>query len=714
MSSDSGGKASSVQGGNVVSAAKEEMRFNYLLHELAECRQDDRDSITQILSVIAAGVAAVVIVVNVLTNGDGCSNCGTSGNPVMDAFKAYSPWILFGIVAAAFSYVLTLGLRSSLRYSYMKIIYKELETNCGINFPGWVEISAPLITLNPKHIKSYYTLMHFMGTTCAITSAVAVCGSIIAISTVGGGLRWWILGVLTLFFFVFAKTVAAMSDANAMMSKIEMLAKARRDRTTIASRMAESKDVRWLGFAMYLIYPHPQDLLKPLFVAFGFFLGWFIVGCDLTVCTFICRIVLVFVVFDVLGYQARYQINDIRGYHEDERNPAAAKRGRLASFGVPEPVAVRVSAAVAIAKIAAGIAAISLASPGDMRSALAVSFALIFVLALAYEHARSPWKGRLANGKLHKFLPLGLVGLGYALRIAAGIACGGGADILGLNSMALLAIVLVVAAAVPFGWSFVGITWMLECCAGRYKTGAVYHKPHIESLYGKALGRCQGSFDPALRYLPFNRRDSFKNIWNWGLVVSTVLMIVAALLLRLAVELGVPAERFGLEEILVAASVVLLLVGLVNYLVCPNRAKIGFAAMSGSAVIGVALVVWFVQDGALQCCAYPAVLLGAAIYVSICFGFKRTNYFKMADFAKELQFAFVFYPRAAFGFVFRWPKGEKRARAKVMSAKERLDKLNICDCVETSETKERRTELEKDLASALMADVAGFKTGEFL
>lgn len=689
-------------------ACDEEMQLDFLLHELSECRQDDRDSINQILSVIGAGIAAVVIVADVLTNGGGE---GVDGR-VMDALKCIAPWILFGIVVTAFSYVLSIGTRSSLRYSYMRLLYRKIK-DCGVDFPGWVEMSAPLITLNPRHIKSSYTLIHFLGIFCAIVAAIAVCSSAIAISVIGNGLRLDVLAAVALYFILFMWAVSAMSDASAMMAKIEALGKERRKQAESSSKKNDNEERGWPSFLLYLVYPHPQDALKLLFLVFGYALGWFISGESRPLPDLLSRSALLVGVFDVLGYQARYQINDIRGYDEDEKNPAAEKRGRLASYDVPEPVKVRVSATVALVKIALGVAVSIYMSPGDnMRMTLLTSFALIFLLAIAYECARSPWNKSVNGKELHKILPIALVGLGYLLRIGAGIVCAGGTNALLPDSPASVAIYLVLAASVPFGWSFVGITWMLECCAGRYNTGEAYHKDHIEYLYKKACNRgSEPGYDPASYYRPLKRRDSFRNIWNWALTASVVLMAAAALLLRATLAPDFLSGQLDVGFALIAAILLLLFVEVVGYLVCPGSDWVLKAASWPVIVICVGWIGWLLHEGNLRGCACPAVFLGAAVYILICLNFKRTNYFEMADFAKGIRYTLTVAPRALFGRLFKWPKNEGEEREAVKSVKKDLDGLNEGDSPETSETKAKREKHEKDLEAALRVYVHIFKSG---
>src|SRR4051794_815510 len=77
----------------------------------------------------------------------------------------------------------------------------------------------------------------------------------------------------------------------------------------------------------YLVIPRPKDLGKAVIVPLGMTVGFISVG-EVTASGLV-RGLIVWAVLELLVYQARYQINDVRGFAADQQHPDAASRGRL-------------------------------------------------------------------------------------------------------------------------------------------------------------------------------------------------------------------------------------------------------------------------------------------------------------------------------------------------------------------------------------------------
>lgn len=149
------------------------LRINELIAELSECRQDERntqDRIIQVISV-AGTVLGILLGASSFAKGRSDSLAETAGNNarVMDNFFTY-PRILFlfsfVIFVTAFAYVLVLGVHNILRYYYIQNLEDQLhKLSPGVTdsdkegpFVHWNAFLAPIITRNPRHIKSYYTV----------------------------------------------------------------------------------------------------------------------------------------------------------------------------------------------------------------------------------------------------------------------------------------------------------------------------------------------------------------------------------------------------------------------------------------------------------------------------------------------------------------------------------------------------------------------------
>jgi hypothetical protein len=134
----------------------------------------------------------------------------------------------------------------------------------------------------------------------------------------------------------------------------------------------------------YLLLPRPGDLGKAVILPLGFAVGVLITTApDAAV---LLRAALVWFAVEYLAYQARYQWNDIRGFRSDQQHPDSDERGRLPGPLERGPAHIRISAAVALLRVAgAGLLALVLAQP----AVLLVSVAAVFVVAAVYESVRS-------------------------------------------------------------------------------------------------------------------------------------------------------------------------------------------------------------------------------------------------------------------------------------------------------------------------------------
>src|SRR5207253_1244883 len=134
--------------------------------------------------------------------------------------------------------------------------------------------------------------------------------------------------------------------------------------------------------------------------------------------------VLVWLVLELLVYQARYQWNDVRGFAADQAHPDRVARGRLP--GPIERARPHITASLVVAGVRLALAAaLAIAVPGLRGIILAMTVG-VFGGAFVYEHVRSRATGRTNEVPvpLHPSL-LALwtaVGAGYAVRGMTGLA----------------------------------------------------------------------------------------------------------------------------------------------------------------------------------------------------------------------------------------------------------------------------------------------------
>jgi hypothetical protein len=230
------------------------------------------------------------------------------------------------------------------------------------------------------------------------------------------------------------------------------------------------------GLAAYLLVPRRDAWGKALmapacFVAAacstGHFGGW-------------ARFTVLWLVLELLIYQARYQWNDIVGVDSDLRHPEAGARSRLPVGSTPQARrrSIGLSWLTAAARI---LAALLIGWLTGLTGQVLVLAAAVFAIAGSYELLRA---SRYRHWTSVRVVAVWLaVGLGYLVRGGLGLSLGG----LAAGSAAMVATLVCLGA---FGIMFVLLTWALEatsyCTAdddGRWHARPeLAAKPHLAAL----------------------------------------------------------------------------------------------------------------------------------------------------------------------------------------------------------------------------------------
>jgi hypothetical protein len=232
------------------------------------------------------------------------------------------------------------------------------------------------------------------------------------------------------------------------------------------------------GLTAYLLHPRPDAWAKALLapacfvlgaVSAGAFAGW-------------PRFLILWLVFEVLIYPARYQWNDVRGIDADRRHPEGRARSRLPAGATARARrrSIRLSVATAALRIVAAL--IIGAAAGLLRPILLLAGA-VFVIAGCYEYLRAlPARRSRVPAAAQAAAVWLAVGLGYLVRGGLGLA----AARLAWGSVAMVAGLACVAS---FGIMFVLLTWALEatsyCEAGAggwHARPDLSDKPHLALL----------------------------------------------------------------------------------------------------------------------------------------------------------------------------------------------------------------------------------------
>jgi hypothetical protein len=209
----------------------------------------------------------------------------------------------------------------------------------------------------------------------------------------------------------------------------------------------------------YLLLPRPGDLVKMLFFPVSFLLGC--VSREVPDLGTVVRAAAVWLVLELLVYQARYQWNDIRGFAADQRH-ADGDRGRLPGPWERRRSRIAWSAGTAVAKVVLALG-VGVALGHGTEQVVALLCVGVFLSAAAYEALRSIATGRSAavparatTGVVGIWI---LIGAGYALRAVSGL---GMAVDLG-NPSALLPVA--VATCWLFGIAWITSRWAVEATA---------------------------------------------------------------------------------------------------------------------------------------------------------------------------------------------------------------------------------------------------------
>ena len=232
------------------------------------------------------------------------------------------------------------------------------------------------------------------------------------------------------------------------------------------------------GLTAYLVHPRPDAWAKALLAPACFVLGAISAGSF----AHWSRFLILWLVFELLIYPARYQWNDVRGIDADQHHPAGRARSRLPVGGTARARrrSVRLSAAAAALRIVAALLIGVVA--GLLRPVLVLAGA-VFVIAVCYEYLRAlPARRSRVPAAAQAVAVWFAVGLGYLVRGGLGLAAAG----LAWGSVAMLAGLACVAS---FGIMFVLLTWALEATSyceagddGWHARPDLSGKPHLALL----------------------------------------------------------------------------------------------------------------------------------------------------------------------------------------------------------------------------------------
>lgn len=496
-----------------------------ILHELAQCREDERASKSQIFQILSTTATFLTIVTTI----SGALNSSNS-----EEWKLYMFLYLLTIflVSATVTYITNLGFLSTFRHHYMVDLENRLNSDASKQILHWETVSKPVITLNPKHIGTgFFSLfsinarialvsMLFLALTFIIMQISIILNRFPKLSTIA----WcgFMLYVLVLSICTLTLVVSMYKAKEIYQQALEKVSTKPRKRSSIGAAIA------------YYIYPRLKDSQKILFIVFGYVTGHVLSYIEQATIPSIWEnipdLLVILFIIDGLVYQARYLWNDIRGANEDYSHPLKKKRGRLPTDTLGFNQAVYIALTVMGLRMVAAIICIFLLGPTKWIP-MSASCTLILVLGVAYEVAREKEKS---------LWTIFLVCLGYPLRWVAGLWCAYPSLIdVALDKKVYFCFLLTLLISIgAFGGAFVSMTWVLEA-VHIYQEGRPIHKPHLQLLFHTLNSVQQHADHPLLEYealecLNKNSRLKYlqylkfpKHLWDIFYMLSTTFSTIS-------------------------------------------------------------------------------------------------------------------------------------------------------------------------------------------
>lgn len=426
----------------MISDSDREHRISELLQELSDCREDERNSSNQILSVIGAAAA----ILGVLLSGS-LFFLDQEISQEMDAILVqtvlrYGALLNCIVFCTAVSYTITLGTAAVLRYHYIRnledrlyILIPECQDDKRLfpndqenTFVHWFSFSGALVTRNIKHLEgTTHGVIYYWAYTVAVIGTVLFCilttlsQFFLIPNRTGYDLLFLIIPLLVLFAGLVAFVSCSFVGSGPESKKLFEIARKRRKERLKSADPLTQKRVGW-----YLIYPKLKDPQKPGLIVIGYFMYMIGLTDYGSVVEMIASIqsewktlALFVFIFDFLLYQARYQINDLLGLAADIKSGKETIPGMLkASDGVRKDLAKK-SFMVAFARIFLAVILILLV-PFCNKFWFVLCGIILLTATMGYEYLRAKTGTVNTRGFRITFGIFALVGVGYPLRFWVG------------------------------------------------------------------------------------------------------------------------------------------------------------------------------------------------------------------------------------------------------------------------------------------------------
>ncbi len=531
-------------------------RIEELIAELSDCREDERNSQNQILQVISVvgTILSFLFGISYFNTGDINTpltifqniKTETITGKISDILNQnITParvmfWLGLLIFATAFTYITVLGINNVLRYYYIQTIEDRLcemipifaDDNGRGKLLHWNEYSAPIITKNPKHITSSHTVLNYLCyTTATICIVIFSMGIVASLFQRIDPRKWFdtlllliVLIAMALTFFLFLRLSSHAEEvAQFALNTAHDNQKMRQGET---NKEPYEKAKYFRRMLSYLFYPKKQDIQKVFLIIIGFICG--IPGLDANFeVTYIYRLLFVLFVFDFLAYQARYQINDIRGIEEDKE--AGDKNRLIFDDSIDEQHAIKISSLVAVTKIIVALL-LTLLFGGTIKKLLLMSLIILFVSTVAYEVVRN----KEIVGLIYFF-----VGTGYPLRFLVGFF----SVMPEVKYLGNIQMICLIIALWAYGSFSSVLSWINQVSKRmqdtKNHTGSFpssYKKKYFKNLHDLIIDKYESAEKHPVneKILPLHEKCSLFELWNIIFIICLSFLMLIAFLQKIS------------------------------------------------------------------------------------------------------------------------------------------------------------------------------------
>lgn len=446
-----------------------DQHLQVLLVEYEAARDDERTTGAAIAAFASVAVTLLGGLVAVLVQD--CRDNPSLGCWEVDgsvyAFLPLPPLILL-------AYGLYLAMGNSVRSYYLRLLEREIHSLAEVRafsmpIPASTHLSA-LMSRPRGQGRASKVLLH--GTWVAVFVGLLAVTAVSLSRVEQPGQRWvsgllYAIGVVVMLRGAYVATVGAYAAWERLYNSLE----AGLQRRLIGRTRASGG----LTVANMLV-PRPADVVKFALLPGGALLGWTIGGFGDGFPW--SSLVLGFIGFELLLYQARYLLNDVRGAHADSGHPPPVGRP---DYSVERNAVLAVMNALVRSLLALVVAAWVWVLEGATTAiVLLIGYAAVIVSATIYEWLRTTTSDTttfMRTPSVGIWALYAWVGVGYGIRVALGAALVT-ADLPGGT------LVLVGATGTAFGIMFVTMTWTLQ--STKFRNPQRDRAPYPDNIRTKA------------------------------------------------------------------------------------------------------------------------------------------------------------------------------------------------------------------------------------